>query len=115
MAQTDNAAQPFADQVAKIARASALLRDSAQRLQQLEEALQAAEAANDHLRSQLQDALDRAQESEAMFEDAERRCSALENTLAATQANLKAVTEAIEASLPDIAITAPPKQAAYGP
>lgn len=114
MAQTENAAQPFADQLSKIQRASALLRDSAQRLQRLEEALQAAKAENDHLRDQLQDALDRAQQFETLLEDAERRSSGLENSLAATQADLRAVTEAIEASLPDTAVTAPRKQPAYG-
>lgn len=114
MTQPENAARPFADQLSKLARAGALLKDSAQRLRQLEQALQDAEAVNDHLRDQVQDALDRAQQFETLLQDAERRSSALEHSLAATQADLRDVTEAIATALPDSALTGPQKQTAYG-
>jgi chromosome segregation ATPase len=114
MAQPNHAAQPFADQLSRIARASALLKETAQRLHQAEDALQAVHGENEHLRDQLQDALDRAQIAETLLEDAERRSRELENSLAATQADLSAVTEAIEASLPDLTAATPRSHPVYG-
>lgn len=73
MTQALNPDQPFADQLAKLARASALLEDSAHRLRQLEEALQAADAQNGELREELQRTLDRAEQAEALLVFAARQ------------------------------------------